>query len=158
MNYFNERKKSSAGISESNSEGKRVGKLKRIVTSRHSLYPESKEFGAIRKSKNKNPFPLIEPSKKSKLDILISKISRLSDSNKNHSPPSIKPFKKSISRSLKSLVELDIESLKEKKEVVDHYSSSIKSSMYSISCSGKKYREARLKKHLSSMHIRKIFN
>lgn len=157
MIFFTQRNKSLSSIPESKSEKKLSTVKKRLTINRHSLYPESYKSSTSRKSLNPNPFSSVKSNKTGKIDLLMSKISNISDKNKNHSPPNVQQFKKNISRNIKSLIEIDLESAKEKKEVIEHYSTSIKSGMYSISCSGKKYREARLKKHLSAMHIRKIF-
>ena len=112
MIFFTQRNKSLSSIPESKSEKKLTTIKKRITISRHSLYPETLKLSTSRKSLNPNPFSPEKSNKKRKIDILMSKISNISDKNKKHSPPNVQHFKKNISRNIKSLVGIDLESAK----------------------------------------------
>jgi hypothetical protein len=99
-----------------------------------------------------NLFRSTSKEKLSKLqlfDELFYKISTAQEETKKVSPKSEKDFKRTVTKNIKGLAELDIISEKEQKEMIKHYDGSEGPNMFTTTKFGLKYRNSNLKKTLS---------
>lgn len=95
-----------------------------------------------------------EQNKNTRFDSLISKISTISKRQSKVGAVSEKFFKKSVSNNIKSIHKVNADEENEKKQVVRQFSDTVKGNMFTISKSGQKFRELKLRKHLGQFHVK----
>lgn len=124
---------------------------------RNSIYPEARDHSSSRTNLSPEVVQKSTLTRSPKLNKLMSKISNLALKQTKITTLSEKLFRKNIDTKIKGLKKFNTEKekeVKERNEVVKEFSKSIKGNMFTISKSGKKFREIKLRQRLSSIHTK----
>ena len=124
---------------------------------RNSIYPEARDHSSSRTNLSPEVLQKSTLTRSPKLNSLMSKISNLALKQTKIPTLSEKLFRQNIDNKIKVLKKFNTEKekeVKERNEVAKEFSKSIKGNMFTISKSGKKFREIKLRKRLSSIHTK----
>lgn len=123
--------------------------LKKQDTFNQKLHLQTSKFNSFDKDIPEEPVFNEKLEKLKNLENFILEIGNLTERKKMVTKQSEKNFKNTVKKNLKPLDDSRILSLKEQQELIKNYSNSAKSSMFTMTKSGVKFRKNNLNKRIS---------